>query len=117
MIPPTDSIYSTQSIQIETVYPTYSRQFTYLYRVYHDIYEFIIKNIVLKSDIFSSCDMVDEDEEGNPSIEFYIRYVGDLTYLQRKKLTYEVLESIYNFCNISGFPDKFHEVSIFLIKQ
>lgn len=117
MAPPISSVYSKESIQIETVYPTSSRQFNHSYRVYHDIYEFIINSIVSKSDILSSCNMIDEDEDGNPSIEFYIKYADDLTYAQRKKLTYEVLESLYNFCTISGFQDKFHDVSIFLVKQ
>lgn len=117
MSPPTSSVYSQDSIQIETVYPTSLRRFNYSYRVYHDIYEFIINNIVLKSDIFSSCNMVDEDEDGNPSIEFYIKYIGDLTYAKRKKLTYDVLESLHDFCTRSGFQEKFHDISIFLVKQ
>ena len=84
---------------------------------YQDIYEYITNSIILKSDVFSSCNMVCEDEDGNPSIEFYIKYIDDLTYAQRKKLTYEVLDGLYQFCTASGFQDKFHEVSVFLIKQ
>ena len=117
MAPPISSVYSQESIHMETVYPTSLRQFNQSYNVYHDIYEFIINSIVLKSDIFSSYIMIDEDEDGNPSIKFYIKHADALTYAQRKKLTYEVLEKLYNFCTISDFQDKFHDVSIFLIKQ
>ena len=115
MTPPS-SVYSKGSIKIETIYPTVSPQFNQPYYDYHRIYEFILNNIVYSSDLFSSCKMIDEDEEGNPSIEFYINYINDLTYAQRKEVTYKVLEKVYEFCINSGFEDKFHNVSIFLIK-
>lgn len=117
MSPPSSTIYSKESIQIETIYPTTSTQVNSSYYSYHKIYEFILYNIVQNSKILSSCNMIDEDEDGNPSIEFYIKYLDDLTYSQRKKLTYDVLENIYNFCIDSGFQNKFHDISIFLIKQ
>ena len=117
MNPSSSSVYSKESIQIETSYPASSRQFNYAYRIYHEIYEFIMRDIVLKSDLLSSCIMVDGNEEENPSIEFFINCIVDLTYVQGKKLTYEVLESVYDFCRVSGFQDKFNDISIFLIKH
>ena len=61
MTPPTSSVYSQQSIQIETIYPNSSRQFNYSYKIYHDIYEFIINSIVLKSDFLDYIEKLIKD--------------------------------------------------------
>ena len=115
MIPPFSSLYSKKSIQFD--YPNTISQLSSPYYIYHEIYEFILNSIVPDSDMFISCDMFDEDEEGNPSIEFYIKYNEKLTYKQRKEATYDVLERIYEFCTDSGFKNYFHNISIFLIEQ
>ena len=107
--------YSKDSICFD--YPNNKSRFSFPYNIYHEIYGYILNNIVLNSNIFVSCDMFDEDEEGNPSIEFYIKYNQKLTYKQRKEYTYDVLERLYEFCISSGFKKYFYNISIFLIEQ
>ena len=77
------------------------------------VYSFILQNIISKYDELISCTMLHEDEKGNTSIEFFIKFDGRLSFKQRKKLTCDVLEDINNFCNDSGFPHLFKEISVF----
>lgn len=83
---------------------------------FSEVYSFILQNIISKYDELISCNMLHEDIEGNPAIEFFIKFDGNLSFKQRKGLTYNVLEDIYNFCIDSGFPQVFKEIPVFLIK-
>lgn len=82
------------------------------------IYNFIIDNILDKYDELDSCEIFYEDEEGNPAIEYYIKYSGNLSFEQLNQLDYEILEKINNFCISSKFmDDEFENMNIFLVKM
>ena len=81
------------------------------------IYNFIVDNILKEYDVLDSCELFYEDEDGNPAIEYYIKYVGNLSFDQLKKLDYEILEKIDNFCISSKFiDDEFEKMDVFLVK-
>ena len=85
--------------------------------VYKKIHEFLLNEIIPRYSLLVSCARKDEDEDGNPAIEFYIQYDGYLTFFQRNDLTRKVLNDLYEFCIASRFPNAFHDVSIFLIQR
>lgn len=83
---------------------------------YTVIYNFIIDNVLDEYDELDSCELFYEDEEGNPSIEYYIKYVGDLSFKQLNKLDYEILEKINDFCISSKLDDEFENMDVFLVR-
>lgn len=84
---------------------------------YSKIYKFILTNILSEYDVLCSCDLLHEDELGNPSIEFYIKYDDYLSFDERNILNYKILEEIYDFCVISKLANDFEDISIFLVQK
>ena len=107
--------YSSHEIPVHSVKEehSYSRNFN----SYYFIYKFILNNILSKYDVLSSCDLLHEDELGNPAIEFYIKYEDYLSFDERNLLNYNILEDIYNFCVASNFVSDFENISIFLVQR
>ncbi|WP_407412128.1 hypothetical protein [Methanobrevibacter sp.] len=83
---------------------------------YTIIYNFIIDNVLEQYDELDSCELFYEDEEGNPSIEYYLKYVGDLSFKQLNKLDYEILEKINDFCISSKLDEEFENMDVFLVR-
>lgn len=123
MTPPISSDYSGEIIVFDNYssneMPIHSVKEEHIYsrNSYYFIYKFILNNILSKYDILSSCDLLHEDELGNPAIEFYIKYEDYLSFDERNLLNYEILEDIYNFCVASNFVSDFENISIFLVQR
>lgn len=125
MTPPISNPYPEEIIQFEDYglqqIPIHSvkeeHMFNRDYTPYYKIYKFILNNILSKYDVLFSCDLHHEDELGNPSIEFYIKYMDYLSFDERNILNYKILEEIYNFCVISKFVSSFENISIFLVQK
>ena len=47
----------------------------------------------------TQCYQSNFDEEGNPRIQYYIRFAADLTIKQQNKLYISILHDIWKFCD------------------
>ena len=112
--------YTTQNSQNNT-YPTLNEYLNniktdYTYNPFILIKNYITSDIIPIYENLASCKMFKEDEEGNEEIEYYIKFVGNLSFSERKQLHYTILEKIKEFLYDMGFIEEFKEISIFLIK-
>ena len=112
--------YNTLNSQ-NIIYPTLNEYLDniktdYTYNPFILIRNYIISDIIPIYENLASCEMFKEDEEGNEEIEYYIKFVGHLSFSERKELHYTILEKIKEFLYDMGFFDEFKEISIFLIK-
>lgn len=87
------------------------------YSYYNQIHDFILEELIPEYDSLESCMRKNYDDEGNPAVEFLVYYNGQLTYSQRNALNDKIIHDFYEFCNASGFPIAFYDVSIFLIQN
>lgn len=69
---------------------------------YRSILEFINTQVIPKYPCLTYCFQDNFDEEGNPRIQYYIRYAADLTVKQSNDLFLKILNDIKNFCFDSG---------------
>lgn len=85
------------------------------YPYYHSVYSFIIENIMTHHDELVSCDLLHEDMKGNADTIFNIIFTGNLSFSKRNELHLDMLEKICNFCESSGFPFIFEEITVLLV--
>ena len=69
---------------------------------YSSLYEFIKSQIIPKYPCLTYCWQDNFDEEGNPRIQYYIRYAANLSVKQRNKLYLNILNDIWDFCDSIG---------------
>lgn len=69
---------------------------------YKSIYEFISSNIIPKYSCLTSCYQDNFDEEGNPRVQYYIRYAEKLSMGEWDELFISILSDIEDFCTSSG---------------
>ena len=69
---------------------------------YRSIYEFISSTIIPKYPCLTSCYQDNFDEEGNPRVQYYIRYAQKLSVGPWDKLFISILTDIEEFCTSSG---------------
>ena len=80
------------------------------------IHEFILSEILPQYEELLTCDFFNEDIDGNPSNEYYIRFKKDLSIKKRNQLHYEILEKIYNYCKKNNFPLSFKKITLILTR-
>ena len=88
----------------------------YNYNPFILIKNFIISDILPNYDNLADCTLFREDEYGEPSIEFYIKFVGNLSFTERKQLHRSIIEEIKEYAIDSDFLDDFKEISVFLVR-
>ncbi|WP_407422929.1 hypothetical protein [Methanobrevibacter sp.] len=69
---------------------------------YKSIYRFIKTEIMPKYPCLTTCFQDNFDEEGNPRVQYYIRYAADLTIKQEDDLYLKILRDIKEFCSLTG---------------
>lgn len=69
---------------------------------YRSIYQFIETEIMPKYPCLTNCYQDNFDEEGNPRVQYYIRYAADLSIKQEDNLFLHILRDIKEFCSLSG---------------
>ena len=69
---------------------------------YDSIYRFIKSKLIPKYPCLTYCFQDNFDEEGNPRIQYYIRYAADLSVKQRNELYLNILRDIMDFCESCG---------------
>ncbi|MBQ6345629.1 MAG: hypothetical protein IJH63_08085 [Methanobrevibacter sp.] len=73
---------------------------------YIAIEKHINEEIIPKFDCLISCHRSNHDEEGNPAIEFYIRYNRKLDLETERKLFRIITNDLFDFCEKSNFLDE-----------
>ncbi len=76
---------------------------------YVAIEKHINEDIIPKFDCLISCHRSNHDEEGNPAIEFYVRYNRKLDLKTERKLFHIILDDLFEFCEKSNFLDEVME--------
>ncbi len=71
---------------------------------YNSIYRFIESDILPKYPCLTSVFQDNFDEEGNPRIQYYVRYAADLSLSEWDELRSRIRESVISFCKSSGVP-------------
>lgn len=69
---------------------------------YNSILNFIKFEVMPKYPCLTSVHQDNFDEEGNPRIQYYIRYAADLTLNQWNELSFRIEEAVDEFCISSG---------------
>ena len=69
---------------------------------YSSIYVFIKSKVIPKYPCLTYCYQDNFDEEGNPRIQYYIRYAANLSLKQRNALYLNILRDIWDFCESYG---------------
>ena len=69
---------------------------------YNSIYNFIRFEVIPKYSCLTSVFQDNFDEEGNPRIQYYIRYAADLTLDEWHKLRFHIKKCVEEFCISSG---------------
>lgn len=72
---------------------------------YVAIEKHINEDIIPRFDCLVSCHRSNRDEEGNPAIEFYVRYDRKLDLKTEKKLYFIIINDLFDFCDKSNFAD------------
>ena len=80
------------------------------------INHFIISDILPNYDNLVECNLFKEDEYGDPVNEYYIKFVGNLSFSEEKQIHKEILKEIKKYTEDLDFFDEFKEISIFLIR-
>lgn len=81
---------------------------------YQIIHNFINESIIPKYGCLIRCDRFNEDEMGNPAIEFFIRYCPDMSYEKEKELNHLIYIDLYNFCKETDLYDEFLDMTFFV---
>lgn len=82
---------------------------------YNSIYNFIRREIIPKYPCLTSVYQDNFDDEGNFRIQYYVRYAADLTLDEWDELSFQIEESVKQFCVSSGFTHSiFSEIDLFL---
>ena len=69
---------------------------------YNSIYVFIKSKVIPKYPCLTYCYQDNFDEEGNPRIQYYIRYAANLSIKERNALYLNILRDIWDFCASVG---------------
>lgn len=69
---------------------------------YSSLFEFIKSQIIPKYPCLTYCWQDNFDEEGNPRIQYYIRYAANLSVKQTDDLYLNILRDIWDFCESIG---------------
>ena len=81
---------------------------------YNSIYNFIKREIIPKYPCLTSVYQDNFDEEGNPRIQYYIRYAADLSVSQWDKLFMKIFNDIISFCRFCGISYDDLDVDVLL---
>ena len=72
---------------------------------------FIISDIIPKFDNLVDCTLFKEDEYGEPINDYYIKFIGDLSFSDKKQLRKKIIKEIMEYANDLEFFEEFKEIS------
>lgn len=82
---------------------------------YYSIYGLIKSKILPKYPCLTSIFQDNFDEEGNPRIQYYIRYAADLSLKEWSELGLHIEDDITEFCISSGVPYEIYSEIDFIL--
>lgn len=84
---------------------------------FYKIKDFIIDKYFTKYPKFKDCVIYFHDEDNEPTVEYYLKYYGELSYKERKQLSYSILTGLYDYCKENEFLDEFFTMSVFIVDK
>lgn len=88
----------------------------YNYDPFISFKNFIISDILPSYKNLIECNLFKEDEYGEPINDYYIKFIGDLSFSERKKLNKKIINEVKSYAKDFSLLDEFKEISIFLIR-
>ena len=76
---------------------------------YNSIYNHLRFTVLAKYPCLTSVFQDNFDEEGNPQVQYYIRYAADLSLDEWRKLRSSIRNSVFAFCISSGIEKEIYE--------
>ena len=76
---------------------------------YDLIYNYLKDTVLPKYPCLTSVFQDDFDEEGNPQVQYYIRYSADLSLEKWRKLRSDIRKSVFDFCISSGIGEEIYD--------
>lgn len=76
---------------------------------YDLIYDYLEGKVLPKYSCLTSVFRDDFDEEGNPQVQYYIRYAADLSLDEWQKLRSDIRKSVEAFCISSGIDEEIYD--------
>lgn len=76
---------------------------------YNSIYNYLRFTVLPKYSCLTSVFQDDFDEEGNPQVQYYIRYSADLSLEKWRKLRSDIRKSVFDFCISSGIGEEIYD--------
>ena len=99
----------------ESIWRDFSEVITHNPEPYNSIYNFIKFEVIAKYPCLTSVYQSNVDEEGNPKIQYYIRYAADLTLDKWHKLRFNIRKSVEEFCLSSGVDYRIYSEIDFIL--
>lgn len=82
---------------------------------YNLIYNYLRFTVLPRYPCLTSVFQDNFDEEGNPQIQYYIRYAADLSLDEWRKLRSDIRKSVKAFCISSGIDEEIYDEIDFLV--
>lgn len=108
-----DSRLSTHILYVYGEYNPYYEQNQNFYR----IKDFLIHNYFDKYNDLCSCYLHFTDEEGNPTVEYYLKHKNYWDLDKRNKIHMEIIRGLHEFCLENDMENEFKKVNIFLTQE
>ena len=82
---------------------------------YNSIYNYLRFTVLPKYPCLTSVFQDNFDEEGNPQVQYYIRYAADLSLDEWHELRATIRESVIAFCISSGIDEEIYDEIVFIL--
>lgn len=82
---------------------------------YNSIYNYLRFTVLPKYPCLTSVFLDNLDEEGNPKIQYYIRYSADLSLRQWHELCFKIEKDVFDFCISSGVDEEIFDEIDFIV--
>lgn len=82
---------------------------------YNSIYNYLRSSVLSKYPCLTSVFLDTFDEEGNPKIQYYIRYADDLSLRQWHDLCFKIEKDVFDFCISSGVDEEIFDEIDFIV--
>ena len=85
-------------------------------RNFYEIKSFLIDKYFNKYEEFYTCITYFQDEEDEHAVEYYLKHLNKWDYKKTKKITYEILSGLHDFCEKNDLMQEFYDLSLFIIQ-
>ena len=82
---------------------------------YNSIYNHLKLTVLPKYPCLTSVFQDNFDEEGNPQVQYYIRYAADLSLDEWHELCFVIEKEVFDFCISSGIAEEIFDEIDFIV--